>query len=193
MKEAFEKIIERFEERRGIAIRDKYMSEYSDDRNYYQGVDYGYYKAIEIVNQVAEEYKHDIVGQLAEMYAVILDRYGVDITGKWETATQNTHAINQAYMRGRQDERDKFDKWREEYSNSEIPNISENLTSSDGWIPVSERLPETDGKYIVCTTKGSVYCTKYHSRGKIFVTDMNTHIEAWQPLPAPYKPKGEKE
>ena len=63
---------------------------------------------------------------------------------------------------------------------------------NDGWIPCSERLPETDGKYIVCTTKGSVYCTKYHSRGKIFGTDMNTHIEAWQPLPEPYQPKGEK-
>lgn len=62
---------------------------------------------------------------------------------------------------------------------------------NDGWIPCSERLPETDGKYIVCTTKGSVYCTKYHSRWKSFGTDMNTHIEAWQPLPAPYQPKGE--
>ena len=55
MQEIFEKIIERLEERRGIAARDKYESKSSDDRGYYQGADYGYYKAIEIVNQVAEE------------------------------------------------------------------------------------------------------------------------------------------
>lgn len=55
MKEAFEKIIEQFKQRQGIAGRDKYESKSEIDRNYYQGVAYGFYKAIEIVNQVAEE------------------------------------------------------------------------------------------------------------------------------------------
>ena len=51
-------------------------------------------------------------------------------------------------------------------SSSEIPNMSENLTSSDvpdnnvgenGWIPCSERLPEGDRKvYIVQCTNGII-------------------------------------
>ena len=64
---------------------------------------------------------------------------------------------------------------------------------ADKWIPCSERLPSEDGKYIVCTTKGSVYCAKYSkdkSTNYGFHTDSYTHIEAWQPLPQPYKKEG---
>lgn len=86
-----------------------------------------------------------------------------------------------------------------------IKELSEKLASAnmerstayynDGWIPCSERLPDESGKYTVCTAKGSVYCAKFTvgKKGKFFHTDMYTHIIAWQPLPAPYKPKGEKE
>ena len=59
---------------------------------------------------------------------------------------------------------------------------------SDKWVSVDERLPEEEGKYIVCTEKNTVYCAKYHAKGKFFGTDMHTHITHWQPLPAP--PKG---
>ena len=56
------------------------------------------------------------------------------------------------------------------------------------WISVEERLPEENGKYIVCTAKGSVYCTKFSVgvRGS-FHTDINTHITHWMPLPEPPK------
>ena len=56
------------------------------------------------------------------------------------------------------------------------------------WISVEERLPEGNGKYIVCTAKGSVYCTKFSIdvRGS-FHTDMYTHITHWMPLPEPPK------
>lgn len=54
------------------------------------------------------------------------------------------------------------------------------------WVSVKERLPDGDGKYIVCTTKGSVYCAKFSNRGgPYFHTDMNTHIAYWMPLPEP--------
>lgn len=65
--------------------------------------------------------------------------------------------------------------------------------NADKWIPCSERLPSEDGKYIMCTTKGSVYCAKYSkdkSTNYGFHTDSYTHIEAWQPLPIPYKKEG---
>lgn len=60
---------------------------------------------------------------------------------------------------------------------------------SPRWISVEERLPEDTGKYIVCTTKGSVYCTRFivHSWRRDFQTDINTHITHWMPMPEPPK------
>lgn len=62
----------------------------------------------------------------------------------------------------------------------EMPEIEKSV-----WISVKERMPETEGKYIVCTAKSSVYCTKFKGCGDIgvFKTDMNTHITHWMPLP----------
>ena len=111
MQEIFEKIIERLEGRRGIAARDKYESKSSDDRSYYQGADYGYYKAIEIVNQVAEEYKHG--------------HFGCNMNGQHEKCKN-------CGLRGECSHCNT--KWFTEHSNSEIPNMSENLTSSDDGI-----------------------------------------------------------
>lgn len=55
------------------------------------------------------------------------------------------------------------------------------------WISVEERMPEVDGKYIVCTSKRSVYLTRFyaHSEGGNFKTDIYTHITHWMPLPEP--------
>lgn len=55
------------------------------------------------------------------------------------------------------------------------------------WISVEERLPEKSDKYIVCTAKGSVYCTRFKAYAKSgsFQTDINTHITHWMPLPEP--------
>ena len=40
----------------------------------------------------------------AYLYAVNLARYGVDVTEKWETATQQSASLHRAYIRGRYDE-----------------------------------------------------------------------------------------
>lgn len=63
------------------------------------------------------------------------------------------------------------------------------LDATPKWISVQDRLPEEDDKYIVCTAKGSVYSTRFrtHSRGGDFMTDTNTHITHWMPLPDPPK------
>ena len=58
------------------------------------------------------------------------------------------------------------------------------------WISVEDELPKEEGKYIVCTERGSVYCTRFYKGGGyegIFKTDTNTHITYWMPLPEPPK------
>lgn len=58
------------------------------------------------------------------------------------------------------------------------------------WISVEDELPKEEGKYIVCTERGSVYCTRFYKCGGcegIFKTDINTHITYWMPLPPPPK------
>lgn len=57
------------------------------------------------------------------------------------------------------------------------------------WISVEERLPEKSGRYLVCTSKSSVYYTKFtrHEQGGRFHTDINTHITHWMPMPEPPK------
>lgn len=56
------------------------------------------------------------------------------------------------------------------------------------WISVEDELPKEEGKYIVCTERGSVYCTRFYKGGgceRIFKTDVNTHITHWMPMPLP--------
>jgi hypothetical protein len=150
---------------------------------------------------------------------VNIKRYGVDVTEKWATATQNAAALNQAYLRGRQDERDKFDEWREEYNkehnkeyNTDVPD--RNVGGNDGWIPCSEWLPEVyeDTKssdvVLVCgydeesdySWQAMGFYVHTEAIKRWFFAeckDTDKYIDwidivAWQPLPAPYKPKGEE-
>ncbi len=58
--------------------------------------------------ELIDKADENIINQLAIMYAVALTKYGVDIREKFETATQTTMAMNEAYLRGRQDEIEKF-------------------------------------------------------------------------------------
>lgn len=64
---------------------------------------------------------------------------------------------------------------------------------NNGWIPCSERLPETSGFYLISTVTGVVgsvsYCIEQESR--VMHTSLGTAI-AWQPLPEPYRTKGEE-
>lgn len=69
--------------------------------------------------------------------------------------------------------------------------IKETSAKVPKWISVEERLPESAGKYIVCTKKRAVYCTAFrffHGKG-YFATDSTTHITHWMPLPE--APKGD--
>lgn len=64
---------------------------------------------------------------------------------------------------------------------------------NDGWIPVSERLPEKAGTYIVSAKDGKreiVTFVKWQNRFKkwdLSGTRAYWKINAWKPLPKPYK------
>lgn len=70
---------------------------------------------------------------------------------------------------------------------------------NNGWIPVSERLPEQMQECITCDKEGNIHRFTYN--GKNFVDESQKPITekheryyipiAWQPLPEPYQPKGE--
>ena len=108
MKEVFEKLKGRLEIESDNAddkIIEKVLIE---DMRYWDGYGDGVDKAIEIVNQVAEEYKHG--------------HFGCNSNGQHERCVD-------CGLRGECSHYNT--EWFAEYSNSEKPNMSENLTSSD--------------------------------------------------------------
>ena len=58
------------------------------------------------------------------------------------------------------------------------------------WIPVSERLPEKEGYYLVFLENGQMVVA--HSSGVIANHDFEPKMLAWQPLPEPYKKEGDE-
>lgn len=202
MQKVFEKIKERLVELGKLDVR--IAGGRYNGKTFELGYRKGVADAIEIVDQVAAECGNDVVYNLAMSYAICLSKYGVDITEKLETTTQNAYALNQAYMRGRQEERDKFDKWRKEYG-------KDTNVRSNGWIPCSKELPKVyeDTKssdvVLVCGyDKKRDYSWQamgfyVHTEGIkrwFFAECKDTDkpidwidIVAWQPLPEPYEEK----
>ena len=69
---------------------------------------------------------------------------------------------------------------------------------NNGWIPCSERLPEKYNRVLAYTDAGGYYIAHVNGCGKFVCTAEcvstvieNSDVIAWQPLPAPYQPKGE--
>ena len=56
---------------------------------------------------------------------------------------------------------------------------------NNGWIPVSERLPEKSGLYLVCYKNKDCYPNIEVFLNNRFIYE--EHVIAWQPLPEPYK------
>lgn len=134
-----------------------------------------------------KEYKEDMKHNLAEMYAKNMVDYGVDVTKAWQTATQQSYALEKAYIRGRQYEADRFIELRKEYN--------------DGWIPCKDRLPEEVNKYYLVTYRSVIfgkfeqhvtvsYLSTFSNGDKSWEIEEehgnNRMVIAWQPLPEPF-------
>ena len=68
------------------------------------------------------------------------------------------------------------------------------LQNQPVWIPVSERLPEENGKYLVFLTNpvrnksDNVFTCWYNVYDKKFETENSLdYVKAWMPLPEPYR------
>ena len=74
---------------------------------------------------------------------------------------------------------------------AEKMNLSENLTSSDGWIPCSQRLPNCEKDFLVTLRDGDVKVARYEKEENIWVDIIEGYFEypvaAWCELPEPYK------
>lgn len=63
----------------------------------------------------------------------------------------------------------------------------EKKVNSNSWIPCSKELPE-EGKDVLVTTKYNSVHVAYRMDNKYYIdADEIENIEAWQPLPEPYK------
>lgn len=60
-------------------------------------------------------------------------------------------------------------------------------SAEPGWIPVTDRLPEDTGKYLVTVKNGNVYAGTYDK----FSGTFQCAATAWMPLPEPYEEAGE--
>ena len=145
-----------------------------------------YSKSIEIVKQLAEEQKEKLMlkncidGQEIEpcgrprVYMGMEDLIELEAYRDFGTLHQ-IRALNDRYHQL----------------------IEERL--NNGWIPCSERLPEENGKYLVCVDnptrnrKNCIFAFWFNAYDKEFEREHDLdYVIAWQPLPAPYQPKGEQ-
>lgn len=163
---------------------------------------------ISILNDAEKEFNSSQMYQLSAMYAKNICDFGVDVTKEYNTAVQNSAMLNQAYLKGRQDEADRM-----------IARMSATKNDED-WIYCSDSMPPEHDS-IFAKFKGTlkwhsgmfektsdvVNVTVVNSKGNAVTThasttdgrwscdllriDSSNEIIAWKPLPKPCRRKGE--
>ena len=173
MQKYFEKIIERLEKKMNHSFNQRYKA---------------FAESIEIVNQVAEECK---------------DRIFINGQCCWQSCacTEKCQECNRYTLSDADiDWYESIEDWDDEFGKDT------NVSSKDGlntckWIPCSVRLPEEHTEVLGYGQEGYTYIVElYDSKiyGKVWQQwnggDMRlSWIIAWQPLPNPFKPKGEEQ
>lgn len=80
--------------------------------------------------------------------------------------------------------------WHYEQAIDEIIDLIDGSVKTQ-WVPISEGLPKTDGSYLVSGQWGSgkvaVGECEYSVHDGYFDTAWNFDVQAWKPLPEPYR------
>ncbi len=158
MKEFIEKLIGRLEEASNN-VSD--LEDYSCD-NWYGGRVSGFLNSIEIVNQLAEEYKDNI--EFSQKCVELAEKMNLcDLVAE---NVRLSHKIRFLEL--------------------------ETKKNNNGWIPCKNELPKETGYYIVTYKKnGNLLVGYWLFNGIDFNQTEEVKVLYWQPLPAPYNPKGE--
>ncbi len=192
MKEAFEKIVDRLEE---VKSEREAVAEFTLDV-FPDGQVSGLERAIEIVNQVAEEYAKDtnvstnIVGELKE-FLKEKKEYCSEQAGIYRELS-----YKDAYCRNTKDTyMDRANTFGRVLSAIKVLEkeygTDINVGSNNGWIPCSERLPKQGEQIIGTFDNGNGKIIVMQEQFFMKLLEKPYPLVAWQPLPAPYKPKGE--
>lgn len=177
MQKYFEKIIERLKKQKE---KSAYITDGIANRRIY---DNGIKNAIEIVNQVAEECK---------------DRIFINGQCCWQSCacTEKCQECNRYTLSDADiDWYESIEDWDDEFGKDT------NVGSNDGWIPCKNELPKEYTDVLGCDYDGNIYVVELYKdsiygnvwrqwNGGLLRLGV---ILAWQPLPAPYQPKGEEQ
>ena len=179
MKQFIEKLIGRLEEQRGHICNCmpcngcKYIGDCNEGEF---AEDVALDKAIEIVNQLAEEYKQQLPNDLMIVSS---------LPSLYPLQDFEAEAIHRVV------------------GNTDIPEMDinelfEEVEQNDGWIPCSQRLPEDCTIYEVTARFGNGMCyTEFayydESKGEWWKHDDDglVNVLAWKEHSVPYQPKGE--
>jgi hypothetical protein len=173
MKEAFEKIKECLKKNEEYNRKGKEEFRGTDGEVRFEAKENAYAHALSIVSEVEAEYMKNPMYQYAMVYAKDLVLFGVDVREHLDSAVAQSMALNQAYIKGVDDERKRI--YEAEYGN--------------GWIPCNRADHPYDGQRVLACINTRI------ATHEIIITDYNGEIywfdgtiSAWMPLPEPYKP-----
>lgn len=123
----------------------------------------------------------------AYLHAINYTLYGVDVTEKWLTATQQAFALESAHRKGYYDAMQRQAESKEE-------------SKTGQWIPVSERLPEPNRLVLCHITTGATltYFLAFWNdvqndweEGiggyRLLKNDLGYEVIEWMPLPETYQ------
>ena len=184
MQEVFEKIIEKLEDAKSNVPVNRLLDDIIKDKPKELGQLMAYNKSIEIVKQAVAEYYKENYFNLDHAALHKCPKCGADAEhrvnkkGSWACGCFQCNLFKTSYDHGKA-----IQAWEDFCSDN------------NGWIPCSERLPDSSCDVIITTHSlvngvGSYFgedsgWIQWYSGGGIAVD-----VIAWQPLPDPYQPKG---
>ena len=190
MNEFIEKLIGRLEEQKS---KYQYLADSSNfdgwaqEEKKYLAKEEMCEEIIEIVNQLAEEYKLKTNANMQE----VIDNLEVYTVGRLNTSKVDISVLQlQRYI-------NRLKQIAEEYNNGWINADVESPTENGKYIVYYRKW--TDGNYLPKFDETEIRILRYRNNDWVFPTygdteaekDIHREVLAWQPLPAPYQPKGE--